>query len=229
MWFDTEEWVKASIILKVSHVIMFVSVFMIWIFLVMQIVLDWGQVSASKIADAFARLLGGYLLFVSFLVLHYHRDTLTECIRVVDTKFHSVPTHSERGRAWKREIRKVYALEPKILFVCVAMGVLSSGPMMIQAIMSGIHAFDTVIPYTDQSYSLGWWLEWTYHTVACTISGVFYASKEFMVIGLFYYCSVLVRVQSQNILELCQEPNFDAAEETKKFCLVFRELQELME
>lgn len=185
--------------------------------------------SVTRVAEAVARLLGGYLMFVSFLMLNYYRDTLTECLKVVEAKFHSVPVLNERGRAWKKETRRTYALEPKVLTVCLAMGVLSTGPMMIGVIISGEHAFDTVIPYTDVSYTLGWWSEWVYHTVACTISGFYYSSKEFILIVLLYYCAVLVRVQAQNIMELCQEPSFDAVEEAKKFRLIFRELKELME
>lgn len=228
MWFDTEEWAMAPKLAKAMHVTMIVSLFFFWLFLMGRTLKDFEDVSVTLIAEAVARTLGGHLVFLSFLLLNYYRHDLTECIRALDVKFRSVPIDSERKRAWKKETTKKYVFELKLFLVLLTMGVLCGVPLLLTVIISGEHAFDTIKLYTE-SYSPGWWLELVYQMGINIISGIFFACKQYILIELFYYLSVLLQVQSEDILELCQDPDFDADTEQKKFCRIIREVEELLE
>lgn len=228
LWFNTEEWANSSKLLKASHITIIFVYFLFWFCLIARVSIDAMELPVSTVANAVARTLGGYLAFISFVIFNYYRNDLTECIQILGTKFRSVPINSEGKRSWKKAATRTYVLELKLFFVYLSMGIFSSVPLMVNVAVTGEHAFDTVVPYT-KSYTLGWWLEFAYHVWINVVSGIFFASKEFIMVGLLYYVSVLLRVQAENILELWQDPNFDADAEQKKLCGIFRELNELME
>lgn len=228
MWFDSEEWAKASKLAKSLHVTMIVLLFFFWVFLIGRTFKDFHEVPVTLVAEAVARTLGGYLVVMSFLLLNYYRDDLTECIRVIDIKFRSVPIDSDRKRAWKKETTETFVFELKFFLVLLTMGVLCGVPLLITVIATGEHAFDTVKLYTA-SYSPGWWLELVYQMGMNVISGIFFACKQYILIELFYYLSVLLQVQSENILELCQGSDFDVETEQKKLSKIIEEVEGLLE
>lgn len=229
MFFNTDQWAKASSFLKALHVTMFVSVILLWIVVIARAIRDMEEFSLAPIVDPISKCLGGYLVFFSFLQLNYHRDTLTECIRVLNKMCLSVPIVSERNREWKQGLRRSFVLEAKLLFLSMTMGFFAGTPLTVQALMSGKLAYATIIPLSDESYTFGWWLQFVYQSAVTLISGVFFSGVEFLRIGMLYYWSLLMRFHSENILDLFQDPDFDPETEERKMCKIFREVEELME
>lgn len=229
MWFDTNEWQNAPKWEKVLHVVIFHAIVLLWVFLLIRLVGDFDVLPISRIAEGFSLSLGGFLLYLSFVLFNLKRDLITKAIVDIDSKFRSVEASPVLMEKWWKSARKIHVLEIKVLTGCVVVGLLIGIPPIVYTLCRGQLLYETIIPLSDKSYTFTWWLQYIYQATSLLYSGIFFSLKEFINMSLFYQLSFLMRLQSDKILELCQDPNFDPDVELKKLVDIIREMAELTE
>lgn len=229
LWYDTEAWAKKSTPVRFLHVLAFCLNFLLWWLVIARVIRDFDDLSISRIADGIALTVGGFLTFLSFVLLYYYRDLMTGIIAEVDEKFCSVPKDSDRMKLWWQSATKVYLFEIKLLVASLLVGLFIGGPTIIYALIMGQLLNDTVIPLSDESYTWEWWLQFIYQSLSQLVSGIYYSVKEFLALSLIYQVSALYRLQADNIMQLCVHKDFDPDEEFQRITDVFRELGDLLE
>lgn len=229
MWFDTNEWANASKFEKVLHVLIFHAIVLLWVFLLTRLIGDFNDLPISRIAEGFSLSLGGFLLYLSFVLFNFKRDLITKAISDIDSKFGMVKASPVLLEKWSTSSRMIHILEIKVLTFCVVVGLLIGAPSIVYTLYKGQLLYETIIPLSDESYTWTYWLQYIYQATCLLYSGIFFSLKEFINVSLFYQLSFLIRLQADKILELCQDPNFDPELEYQKLVEIIREMAELTE
>lgn len=231
MWYDTEEWEKASRTAKALNFLLAHICAVLWALLAIRGYQDFNQLSPPRLAESISVVVGGITAYLSFVRYSQERHNITKVIKEVDGKCLSVPlpTDSPRYKQWCQETKKLYRTEGLIMFGSILTGVGMGFSQFLFVVMTGTLFYDSVIFLDDESYSWPWWLQSVYQGAVVLYSGIFYSLKDFILLDIFYQIHRLFKVQADTIMELCLDENYDPEAEYLKLKGALKEILELYE
>lgn len=230
LWFDTDDYAKAPRYAKILNVIILFFVPFLWFVMFARLMLDFKDLPISRTAEGISLAMGGTLTSSSIIRFNLNRDLLTDIIREIDHKYRfTVPQDTVRGKKWWKEARALYCLEFYIVSVWIFSGFAVGVPWAISTVITGKLYCDTIIPLSTESYSWQWWIQNIYQSWDNIFSGAICSMKEFTWMSLFYHIGILYKVQADNIMQICKDPNFDPEVECKLLVDAIREMASLYE
>lgn len=229
IWYDTEEWAKASRVTKVISFALIHLLVLMWILVAIRIHQEFAVLSPSRMGESFCGIMGG--LYGYFTVIQYalERSAFSKVVKVVDQKCLAVPKDSPRFQKQWQETTRIYKLEGKIMMGAVAIGVIMAFSQTLSAIVTGTLFYDSYVLISDESYSWPWWLQQLHQGGVMLYMGYLGGLINFITLDLLYQISRLFRVQADTIMELCSETNYDPEKEYSKFKGALKEILELYE
>lgn len=224
VWFNEEEYQKASRLDKLIYFSTGISMFLLWTLVAIGVrSQEFNMDNIVEICQTISVVIGGIVTFSKYCANLYNRKLMSETISVLDDKVRLARTTASE------ELRALnvfqYLVLSKVTMAAVVMGKCVTMSLMVFAIITGEPIFQAELPFERPTYSAIWWTDqfvtqaimWLCSFLSSIIDGIY--------LDCIFQVTFLYRAQYEQLLTLGKSDETDHA----KFVTGVEELVQLKE